>query len=285
MLGAIIGDIVGSRFEFDPHKSKEFNLFGEDGLSRRKCRFTDDSVMTFAVADALLSAPEGCDEKRLSAEFIYRFHLYGKEYPRAGYGERFFDWLCDNEVEPYGSYGNGSAMRVSPCAWYGKTLAECERLARISAAGTHNHPEGIKGAAATAGAIFLARTGKGKEEIRRYAERFYPQAFEKTLDEIRPDYEHIETCQDTVPQAFVAFCESRDFEDALRCAVSLGGDCDTLTCITASVAEAFYGIPAEIAERARTFLDDRLRSVLDEFRRRFVLPDGNPPAPKKIRRF
>ena len=194
MMGAIVGDTTGSPYEWHNIKHK----ISLEEMAVGRARFTDDSVMTFAVADALLSAPEGCDEKRLSAEFIYRFHLYGKEYPRAGYGERFFDWLCDNEVEPYGSYGNGSAMRVSPCAWYGKTLAECERLARISAAVTHNHPEGIKGAAATAGAIFLARTGKGKEEIRRYAERFYPQAFEKTLDEIRPDYEHIETCQDTV---------------------------------------------------------------------------------------
>ncbi len=280
MLGAIIGDIVGSRFEFDPHKSKEFDLFGNDDLSKRKCRFTDDSVMTIAVAKALQSSATIPNEKDLSANLIFQFHSYGKEYPAAGYGSRFFDWLCDNEVESYGSYGNGSAMRVSPCGWYGETLEECERLARISAAVTHNHPEGIKGAVATASAIYLARTGKNKDEIRRYIEeRFYPLAFEKTLDQIRPNYEHIETCQDTVPQAFVAFYESQNFEDAIRNAVSLGGDSDTLACITGSIAEAYYGIggiPAIIRETALSFLDEKMRDVLNDFQRRYVIPRGNP---------
>ncbi len=277
MIGAIIGDIVGSRFEFSPHKSKKFELFGNDGLSKYKCRFTDDSVLTVAVADALLSLKDTLSESELSAMIIYRFHLYGKAYPAAGYGERFFLWLCDNEIEPYGSCGNGSAMRVSPCGWYGETLEECERLARVSAAVTHSHPEGIKGAVATAGAIYLARTGKSKEEIRQYAERFYPHAFEKTLDEIRPDYSHVETCQDTLPQAFVAFYESENFEDAIRGAVSLGGDSDTLACITGSIAEAYYGvdgIPSSLREKAISFLDDRLRGVLEEFQTRYVISNN-----------
>ena len=276
MLGAIIGDIVGSRFEFNNHKSKEFDLFGKDELPQQNCCYTDDSVMTVALADAFMHTTDLSDENALKTQIIYQFHLYGKRYPLAGYGSRFFNWLFDNETAPYGSYGNGSAMRVSACGWVGDTLDECERLAEISASVTHNHPEGIKGAVAVAGAIFLARTGKNKEEIRRYIEkRFYPRAFEKTLDEIRPDYEHIETCQDTVPQAFVAFYESTDFEDAIRSAVSVGGDCDTLTCIACSVAEVYYGVenvPAKIREKALSFLDDRLRSVVTNFRNRYVLP-------------
>lgn len=275
MLGAIIGDIVGSRFEFNSHKSKEFDLFGKDELPQQNCHYTDDSIMTIATADALLHAEDLSDEIALKEQIIYQFHAYGKKYPWAGYGSNFFNWLYDNEVLPYGSYGNGSAMRVSPCGWFGDTLEKCERLAEISASVTHNHPEGIKGAIAVAGAIFLARAGKSKEDIRRYIEeRFYPHAFDKTLDEIRPDYEHIETCQDTVPQAFVAFYESTDFEDAIRCAVSLGGDCDTLTCIACSVAEAYYGagnIPAKIIEKALSFLNDHLRSVTSAFRNRYVL--------------
>ena len=266
MLGAIIGDIVGSRFEFNNHRSKEFGLFGNDGLRRRACCFTDDSVMTVAVADALLSAKDTSNDEAVTKAFILKMHEYGKRYPGAGYGGMFFDWLFEGEVKPYNSFGNGSAMRVSPCGWFGKTLEECMHLAELSAAVTHNHPEGIKGAVSVAAAIYLARTGKSKEEIRSFIEQnFYPDAFKKTLDEIRPTYKFNETCQNTVPQAFVAFYESTSFEDAIRCAVSLGGDCDTLTCITGGIAEAFYGIPKEIEEKAFTFLDDRLTKVVHTF--------------------
>ena len=281
MLGGMIGDLAGSRFEFHPHKSKEFGLFGGDGLTRERCRFTDDSVLTAAVAAALLRAGKE-QEEILRAELIVQFHTFGKAYPAAGYGERFFTWLCENEVTPYGSFGNGSAMRVSPCGWYGTTLEECERLARISAAVTHDHPEGIRGAVAVAGAIYLARTGRDKEEIRRYVEtRHYPHAFEKTLDEIRPDYTHVETCRESVPQALEAFYEAKDYEDAVRGAVSLGGDSDTLACIAGSIAEAFYGIPEGIRERADAFWDETLRGVTEKFRERYVLPCGDP---KEMRR-
>ena len=271
MLGAIIGDIVGSRFEFNNHRSKEFGLFGDDGLRRRPCNFTDDSVMTVAVADALMTVGKPFDEKLLTGTLIYKMHEYGRLYPNAGYGGRFFDWLYEERVEPYNSFGNGSAMRVSPCAWCADTLEECLRLAEISAAVTHNHPEGIKGAKATAAAIFLAREGKDKESIRRYVEEnFYPDAFKKTLDEIRPTYKFNETCQQTVPQALEAFYESTSFEDAIRCAVSVGGDTDTLACITGGVAEAFYGIPKEIEQSAYTFLDDRIMKKVAAFRNKFV---------------
>lgn len=158
-------------------------------------------------------------------------------------------------------------MRVSPCGWYGETLEECLRAAELSAAVTHNHPEGIKGAKAVAAAIYLARTGSNKEEIRAYVEKnFYPDAFRKTLDEIRPTYRFNETCQNTVPQALEAFYESTSFEDAIRCAVSVGGDCDTLTCIAGGIAEAFYGVPKEIAEKAYAFLDERMKKVIGDFR-------------------
>ena len=271
MLGAIIGDIVGSRFEFDNHKSKEFGLFGGDGLRRRPCNFNDDTVLTAAVADALMTVGKLFDEKTLIGTLIYKMHEYGRLYPNAGFGGKFFDWLYEGRVEPYNSFGNGSAMRVSPCAWCAETLEECLKLAEISAAVTHNHPEGIKGAKATAAAIFLAREGKRKEDIRHYIEEnYYPHAFEKTLDEIRPTYKFNETCQETVPQALEAFYESTSFEDAIRCAVSVGGDSDTLACITGSIAEAFYGIPKEIEEKACSFLDDRIGKVVDRFRKEFV---------------
>lgn len=263
----MIGDIVGSRFEFDNHRSKDFGLFGGDGFSRRSCNFTDDTVLTAAVADALMTVGKPFDEKLLTGTLIYKFHEYGRLYPNAGFGGKFFDWLYEGCVEPYYSFGNGSAMRVSPCAWCADTLDECLKLAEISAAVTHNHPEGIKGAKATAAAIFLAREGKSKENIRRHIEEnYYPDAFEKTLDEIRPTYKFNETCQETVPQALEAFYESTSFEDAIRCAVSVGGDTDTLACITGGISEAFYGIPKEIEAKARTFLDDKIIKVVDGFK-------------------
>ena len=270
MFGAIIGDIVGSRFEFHDHKSKEFALFGGDGLRRTPCRYTDDSVMTIAVADALLRRePEETDEA-FKRRLVERMHCHGCKRMNAGYGGQFYHWLLDGLTEPYNSWGNGSAMRAAPAGWVADTLEETEHVAKLTAEVTHNHPEGIKGAQAVAAAIFLARTGKSKEEIRRYVEQnYYPNAFRRTLDEIRPYYRFDASCQGTVPPALLAFYESVGFEDALRNAVSVGGDSDTLTDITAAVAEAYYGIPDAIRRAAMAFLDDEMREIALRFAERF----------------
>lgn len=234
MYGAIIGDIVGSKYEFGNIKTKDFPLFSEG------CSFTDDTVMTVAVASALLKSREtGCDFGKALVAEMQRF---GRAYPfpQGGYGARFSAWLRQDDPQPYHSFGNGSAMRVSPCGLLAKTLEEALSLAEQSAAVTHNHPEGIKGAQATAAAIFLAKSGWSKDAIGGYiCDHFYP--LNQTLDEIRPDYGFDETCQGSVPQALTAFLESTSFEDAIRNAVSLGGDSDTLGAITGSVAWAFYG--------------------------------------------
>ena len=249
MLGAIIGDIVGSVYEWNNIKTKDFPLFSE------KCFFTDDSVMTIAVAEALLNGAS-------PDNFIDSFKKFGRLYPDAGYGGRFGSWLLSDDRKPYNSWGNGSAMRVAPCAWFADSLEEAEKLAEDSAAVTHDHPEGIKGAKATAAAIFLARSGRTKE-IRSYIENTYCYDLSRTLDEIRPGYEFNESCQETVPEAIIAFLESRDFEDAIRNAISLGGDSDTLAAITGSIAEAAYRIESEIVTRTFHFLDDTLSSVIN----------------------
>lgn len=257
MLGAIIGDVVGSRYEFDSDKSKDFEFFSPD------CRPTDDSIMTVAVACACLEG-ELQDEDSFKAALVRKMHELGKLYPHAGYGGKFYRWLMLGLTEPYNSFGNGSAMRVSPVGWVADTLEETERLARWSAEVTHNHPEGIKGAQATAAAIFLARTGKSKNEIRAYIEeKYYDLNF--TLDEIRPSYSFDVTCQGSVPQAIKCFLESTDFEDAIRNAVSLGGDCDTQAAIAGSIAEAFYSIPEEMEEAIFDYLDDTLTESYREW--------------------
>jgi ADP-ribosylglycohydrolase len=268
MLGAIIGDIAGSVYEWDNIKTKEFPFFGE------KCFFTDDTVMTIAVADALLEGGRADD-------FIDSMKNIGNLY-LCSYGRSFRKWLCSDIREPYNSYGNGSAMRVSPCAWFAKSLDEAETLAERSAAVTHNHPEGIKGARAPAAAIYLARTGRTKSEIKGYIEGKYGYNLSRTLDEIRPAYRFDESCQGTVPEAIIAFLESAGFEDAVRNAISLGGDSDTLAAITGGIAEAAYGIPDGIAEKAFGYLDDRLTSLIDawlESGQRFYLI--NTEASKK----
>ena len=234
MLGAIIGDIVGSRFEFDNHKSKEFELFSPE------CDFTDDSVMTLAVAKALADYDEITDYDEFKNHLVKVMHKVGGRYMGCGYGGRFYMWLKYACIEPYNSYGNGSAMRVSPVAWFASSLEECEKLAQATAEVTHNHPEGIKGAVSVAGAIYLARTGHTMDEIKEYVSKFYTIDF--TLDEIRPTYKFNETCQDTVPQAMQAFFESTSFEDAIRNGISIGGDSDTIAAITGSIAEAYYGV-------------------------------------------
>ncbi len=257
MMGAIIGDIVGSRFEFNNHKSKIFTLFTP------KCFFTDDTVMTLAVANALNEYESVTDLDAFRQTLIKSMHEVGSCYPDCGYGGNFYSWIAGKKTEPYNSYGNGSAMRVSPAAWYAKSLDEAESLAKATAEVTHNHPEGIKGAVSVAGAIYLARTGCTMDEIKEYVSRFYKIEF--TLDEIRPDYEFYETCQDSVPQAFEAFFESVSFEDAIRNAVSIGGDSDTIAAIAGSVAEAFYGIDNNLKQRAVSCLDERLLKIYNRF--------------------
>lgn len=253
MLGAIIGDIVGSVYEWHNIKTKEFPFFS------KRCHFTDDTVMTIAVAEALMNGGTPDD-------FLDAMKKYGKLYPRCGYGRHFHRWVKLDNREPYNSWGNGSAMRVSPCAWYGKSLAEAEDMAERSAAVTHNHPEGIKGAQATTAAIYLARLGRNKAEIKEYVENKYGYDLSRSLEEIRPTYRFDESCQGSVPEAIIAFLESNGFEDAIRNAVSLGGDSDTIAAITGSIAEAAYGIPEPLLAEALSFLDDRLLSVVNAWR-------------------
>ena len=259
MYGAILGDMIGAPYEFDRgNKSKDFPLFCGDS------HFTDDSVMTVAVAEALLDS-RGGDDASVRATLVYSMRLWGRRYPRAGYGARFAGWLAAKEPQPYGSYGNGSAMRVSAAGWLYDTLEQTRHAAVLSAEVSHNHPEGIKGAEATAAAIFLARSGSGKEEIRDYIVREFGYDLSRSCDEIRPGYRHFESCRKTVPEAITAFLEGRDFEDVVRTAVSLGGDCDTLTCIAGSVAEAFYGVPGKLKEECRRRLPGDMRAALDRF--------------------
>ena len=260
MYGAITGDIIGSQFEFDKgNKSREFELFG------KRCKFTDDTVMTIAVAEALMDAGRDADEKTIKDKLITSLKSWGQRYPHAGYGNRFKAWVLSGKSEPYGSYGNGSAMRVSAVGWLYDSLKRTRQMARWTAEVTHNHPEGIKGAEATASAIFLARTGHSKEEIRNYIVREFGYDLSRTCDQIRPGYYHNESCQKTVPEAITAFLEGTDFEDVIRTAVSLGGDCDTLTCIASSIAEAFYGVPAILMAECKSRLPEDMLYILGRF--------------------
>ena len=256
MLGAIIGDIVGSRFEWNNNKSKQFDFL------TYKCSVTDDSIMSLAIAKALLESKS--DFSDLSENTVKYMQNIGRHYPDCGYGGHFKEWVYSDNPKPYNSYGNGAAMRVSACGYVAKTLEEVKQLSKAVTEVTHNHPEGIKGAESTAVAIFLARSGKNLLEIRDFiTKNYYPLNF--TLDEIRDSYEFNESCQETVPQAFEAFFESKNFEDAIRNAISIGGDSDTLAAITGGIAGAYYGIPTEIRKHALTFLDERLLKILVEF--------------------
>ena len=258
MYGAILGDIIGSPYEFDMgDKTKDFPLFSD------KSYFTDDTVMTIAVAEAFIGAPD--DENLIRRRLVHSMQKWGHRYPGAGYGIRFNCWLNSENPQPYNSWGNGSAMRVAPVAWLYHHLDAVRRMARISADVTHNHPEGIKGAEATAASIFLARTGHSKPEIKSYIEKEFHYCLNRTCDEIRPAYYHVESCQETVPEAITAFLEGNSFEDVIRTAVSLGGDCDTLTCIAGSIAEGFYGVPETLKVECRNRLDPALLNVLDHF--------------------
>lgn len=258
MYGAILGDIVGSPYEFDRgNKSKDFPLFSP------RSEFTDDTVMTIAIADALMSANYGNDDEILNA-VEKSMKRWGNKYPYAGYGTRFSQWLCSEYPHPYNSWGNGSAMRVSAAGWMYKSSDLTLHVAELTAKVTHDHPEGIKGANVVASAIYAARVGWGKDWIKSYAEE-HGYDLSRTCDQIRPTYHHVESCQETVPEAITAFLEGNSFEDAIRNAVSLGGDCDTLTCITGSIAEAFWGVPEELKAECRKRLPEDMLAVLDRF--------------------
>ena len=263
MYGAILGDIIGSPYEFDRgDKTKDFPLFDKG------CTYTDDSVMTVAVAEALMQARElGVidDEHQTKDLIIDSMHKWGEKYPYAGYGGAFGRWLRLKDREPYNSWGNGSAMRVSSAGWLFEDIETTREVARWTAEVTHNHPEGVKGAESTASAIFLARNGSSKDEIKEYIIREFGYDLSRSCDEIRPDYRHVESCQESVPEAITAFLEGEDFEDVLRNAISLGGDTDTLGAIAGSIAEAFYGVPSEILEQAYKYIPDDIRAVADKF--------------------
>lgn len=261
-IGAIVGDIAGSRHEFNNTKSKQFELLADN------CYITDDSVLTIATMKALLDG--GTAEhfarsyRTIATSNIFTKDLRGKSYG-TGYGARFFKWLMTKDGQPYESFGNGAPMRVSPVAWFYDDLDEVERAAEISASVSHNHPEGIKGAKSVAGAILLARMGKDKPSIKKYVEQRYGYDLNFTLDEIRDTYQHSEASQDTVPQAIIAFLEGRDFEDVIRNAVSIGGDSDTISAIASSIAEGFYSIPDDIHQRTLRYIPEHLLTIVTSF--------------------
>lgn len=266
MLGAIIGDIVGSRFEWNNIKTKEFDFMNY------RCEFTDDSVMTLAIASAILAASNDYD--KLGELAVSHMREIGRPYPNCGYGGMFRQWMYSDDMGPYNSFGNGAAMRVSPCGFAASDLDESISLSRKVTEVTHNHPEGIRGAEATAACVFLARAGKSILEIRDHINTHYYR-MDFTLDGIRDSYQFNETCQGTVPQAIMAFLESISFKDAIRNAISIGGDSDTLAAITGAIAEAYYGVPTEIRKHALTFLDGRLLKILNDFENTY------PPALEK----
>jgi ADP-ribosylglycohydrolase len=253
MIGAIAGDIIGSVYEFEGIKSKQFDLFSPD------CCFTDDTVLTVALAESILTGND----------YASLMRAYYRRYPDAGYGGLFHGWARALESQPYNSWGNGAAMRISSVGFAFDTLDEVLVRAAEYTAVTHNHLEGIKGGQATAAAIFLARTGTTKADIKQYTAETFHYDVGRSVDEIRPAYRFNESCQGTVPEAIVCFLESTDFEDAIRNAISLGGDSDTLACITGGIAQAFYGVPPAIADRAMSFLDQDLRGVTARFTSRY----------------
>ncbi len=261
LYGAILGDIIGSPFEFSKVRqmSKDFELFSDES------KFTDDTVMTIAIADAILRTNNSADGRVLFKNVAKAMRYYGKKYPRAGYGGSFREWLKSENPKPYNSFGNGSAIRVSAAGWIFNSMFDTRECARMTARPTHNHPEGVKGAMAVASAIFLARKGATKDDIKNYIETEFDYDLSRSLDEIRPNYKFDETCQGSVPEAIIAFLESENFEDAIRNAVSLGGDTDTQAAIAGSIAEAFYGIPEDLIQKCREYLPQEFLSVVDKF--------------------
>jgi ADP-ribosylglycohydrolase len=256
MIGAIAGDIIGSVYEWSNIKTTRFELFSP------ACRFTDDSVLTIALADTILN---GDDYAKKMKEYYHR-------YPNAGFGGSFSGWARSVDKPAYNSWGNGAAMRISPAGFAYTTLEETLKQAEGFTALTHNHPEGIKGGCATSAAIFLARNGSNKNEIKEYIQTQFGYNLERTLDQIRPSYTFDVSCQGSVPEAIIAFLESEDFEDAIRKAISLGGDSDTIACITGGIAQAFYGgVPETITRRVYAILDEPLRKITSAFMEKFCL--------------
>lgn len=262
MYGAIIGDIIGSRFEFDQgNKSKDFKLF------TGRSDFTDDTIMTTAVAEALMDAGPDAGEKTVKEAVIRSMKKWGKKYPDAGYGARFISWVLTDDPEPYGSYGNGSGMRVSSAGWLYDSMERTREVARWTAEVSHNHPEGIKGAESVAAAIFMARTGASKDEIRDYIEDEFGYDLSRTLDEIRPKYHHVEDCMHTMPEAFECFLESENYEDCIRNVMYIGGDTDTLGAIAGAIAEAYWGIPVGILADADVYIPADVKEIAERFRK------------------
>lgn len=256
MWGAICGDVIGSVYEGNPIKAEDFPLLSPES------RITDDSVLTIAIADAILK----------DKDYAVKLKEYGRRYPDAGYGGNFLRWLLSDTFKPYGSFGNGSAMRVSPVGLAYDSMEAVLNEGEKSAAVTHNHPEGIKGARATAAAVFMARKNYSKEEIKDYIEKEFAYELDRSIEDIRPGYSFDVTCQGSVPESIIAFLESSDYEDAVRKGVSLGGDSDTIGCITGSIAHAYYKeIPENILEKVRGLLDYQLLEVVDEFNSKYPL--------------
>lgn len=254
ILGALVGDIIGSVYEFNNTKVTDFKLFTS------RSRFTDDSVMTLAVARWLME-----DETHSAAYLVECMQQLGRTYPGAGYGGRFVRWLFENDPQPYNSWGNGSGMRVSPVGLYAKTLDEALALAEVSALVSHSHPEGVKGAQAIAASMFLCREGKTKEEIREYVERTFGYNLGRTIEEIRPTYDFDVSCQGSVPEAIIAFLDGNSFEEVIRLAISIGGDSDTIGAMAGAIASCMYDIPEEISAPCRDILTDELRQINDKF--------------------
>lgn len=258
MLGAIFGDIVGSVYEFDNTHDPDFPLLSSWS------RPTDDSIMTLAVARALTQT-YGQPDAIVRAALVHEMQTLGRRYPDRGYGGMFGQWLRSRDPQPYHSFGNGSAMRVSPAGWLYATMDATLHAAALTAEVTHNHPEGIKGAQAIAAAVYMARTGHTKAEIRQFITTTFGYDLTRTLDEIRPGYAFYETCQQSVPEAITAFLESTDYEDAIRKAVTLGGDSDTIACMTGAIAEAFYPMPDRFKQEALRRLDAPLRQIAADY--------------------
>ena len=259
MLGAIFGDMVGSTYEFHPTKDYDFPLLTP------YTRFTDDTVMTLAVAKAVMDT-YGEEDAAIRKAVVQNMQHYGRKYRDAGYGGRFYCWLDEEDPQPYGSFGNGSGMRVSSVGWLFPNLQPTLHMAKLTAEVTHDHPEGIKGAQAIAAAIYLARTGHDKEFLKDYLANTFRYDLDRTLDDIRPDYAFDVTCQGSVPEAILAFLESDSYEDCIRKAVSLGGDADTQACMAGAIAEAFYGdVPEAFRKEALARLPEDLRQIAEDF--------------------
>lgn len=258
IIGAIAGDIVGSTREHYRIKTKDFELFP------LRSTFTDDTVMTLAIAQWL------CEDSSSKEVLIRNLKYFGNSYINAGYGGSFYQWLGQESPEPYGSWANGSAMRVSPCAWVAESLEESQKLAEMSAIVTHNHPEGVKGALATNDAIYLARIGASKDEIKEHIELRYGYDLSGRVDEIRPTYSFDVSCAGSVPESIVCFLDGNDFEDTIRNAVSLGGDADTQAAIAGSIASAYWDVPEKIANESIRYLDDFLLNTFRNFEEKFL---------------